>query len=102
MRPRRRRPRGGPRREAALPFPPGWRAARGRGRDAGSDRLRLLERATRVVHLGEADEQLVEELALLGVERCEVLGLEPLNQPAKACQLPLACRRDADDVAAPV
>ena len=89
-RPRRRRPRRAPRRGAAPPCPPGWRAGRGRGRAAGSDRLRLLERAARVVHLGEADEQLVEGLALVGVERREELGLQPMDDRARAAPAP-AC-----------
>ena len=68
----------------------------------GVSGLRLLERAARVVHPGEADEQLVERLALFGIERGEELVLEPLDERAEPRQLALACRRDADDVAAAV
>src|SRR5262249_4966797 len=57
------------------------------------------ECAARVVVLGQAQEQRVERLPLLGVERCEERLLDLLDQPAESRKLALALGRDADDVA---
>src|SRR5579871_6005763 len=103
----RRSPRSSPRAAGASPLRPSL-AARATGRrsaaaaDGGPLGLVLEWTAARIVLRRERAEHPVQRGALLGVQRCEELVLEPAHDHAQARELVRAGRGDRDHVAAAI